>query len=179
MVENVAVCWRRCIRGVLLVGLSAALAACGGYTRPDRPADVETRGSTPPPTDGRPQIAAYKPPAQPKNARPAPKRAVEVLMRRSGDQQRAGDLDGATVSLERALRISPEDAALWNRLAEVRAAQQRHALVVQLAAKSNALASGNDRDLRRRNWQLIAKAKRALGDSAGARYAENQAAAAR
>ncbi len=179
MLEFVGDRWRIAMRGIVLVGLTMVLAACGGYTRTDRPADVETRSETPPPTDGRPQIAAYKPPAQPKFAKPAPKRAVEVLMRRSSDQQRAGDLDGATVSLERALRISPDDAALWNRLAEVRMAQQRHALVVQLAAKSNALASANDRDLRRRNWLLIAGAKRAMGDASGARYAENQAAASR
>ena len=63
------------------------------------------------------QIAAYSPPAEPQIARAQPDRAVAVLLRRAEDQQRSGDLDAATVSLERALRITPDDALLWQRLA--------------------------------------------------------------
>lgn len=169
----------RLARAILVGALAIALAACGGYSRIDAPAQVEER-SAPPETRPQPgstaQIAAYTPPAAPRIARPQPKRAVSVLMRRADDQRRAGDLDGATVSLERALRIAPDDAMLWHRLAEVRLAQQRYSLVVQLAAKSNALALPDDRDLRSRNWQLIAQARRGLGDSRGARDAERRAA---
>jgi len=156
----------------------AVLAACSSGVRHDDPATVEERGGMPAEVAGgrEPQIAAYTPPAQPVVARPAPKRAVEVLMRRAEDQRRSGNLDAATVSLERALRIAPEDAVLWHRLADVRLAQQRHALVVQLAAKSNALAASGDDELRRSNWRLIAEARRALGDTAGAREAERRAA---
>lgn len=163
---------------VLFAGVVAVtLAACSGLSRTDRPAEVEERDSTRPrPGGSSAQIAAYTPPAQPRIARPAPKRAVEVLMLRAEDQQRAGDLDAATVSLERALRISPDDAVLWHRLAKVRMAQRRPDLVTQLAAKSNALASPDDRELRSSNWHLIAQAKRSLGDSAGARDAERRAA---
>ena len=97
-------------------------------------------------------------------------------MQRSHDQQRSGDLDGAAVTLERALRIAPDDAVLWQRLAEVRADQQRHDLVVQMAAKSNTLSDPADRRLRARNWELIAGARRALGDARGARDATQRAA---
>jgi hypothetical protein len=172
------------VRVLLLAGLSVILAACGGMSRTDRPARVEDRSSVPlppPPPSGAeqgPQIAAYTPPAQPRYARPEPKRAVAVLMRRADDQRRAGDLDGATVSLERALRIAPADAVLWHELAAVRLAQQRHDLVVQLAAKSNALADPGDSVLQSSNWRLIAQSRRALGDSAGARDAERRAATA-
>jgi predicted Zn-dependent protease len=100
-------------------------------------------------------------------------------MRRAEDQRRNGELDAATVSLERALRITPDDALLWQRLAGVRLAQQRHDLVLQLAAKSNALAKADDRGLRSENWRLIAQSRRALGDGSGAREAERQAAALR
>jgi len=158
--------------------LASALGACGGLSRTDRPAQVEERGKPPATTTAVPnqtQIAAYTPPAQPRYSRPAPKRAVAVLMRRADDQKRAGDLDGATVSLERALRIAPDDALLWHRLAGVRMAQQRHQLVVQLASKSNALTAAGERSLRSDNWRLIAVARRALGDSAGARDAEQRA----
>jgi predicted Zn-dependent protease len=122
------------------------------------------------------QIAAYRPPVQPSYARPEPKRAVAALMRRAEDQRASGELDAATVSLERALRIAPEEPILWHRLAEVRDAQRRPDLVVQLAAKSNALANPEDRQLRRDNWRLIAGARHALGDQDGAREAERRAA---
>lgn len=167
----------RALRALPLGILTLVLSACGGTARTDRPATVEERGAAPTAAEGSAaQVAAYTPPAQPRYARPEPKRAVGVLMRRADDQRREGDLDGATVSLERALRIAPEDAVLWHELAEVRLAQQRHDLVVQLAAKSNALASPDDGALRSSNWRLIAQARRALGDAAGARDAERRAA---
>ena len=168
-------------RVLLLAVATAVLAACGGGARRDLPARVEERGPVQPPTQrgSDTQIAAYTPPAAPRIMRAEPNRAVAVLMRRAEDQRRAGELDDATVSIERALRIAPDDAVLWQRLAEVRADQQRHALVVQLAAKSNALADPADRTLRRRNWLLIAQARRALGDSRGARDAEDRAASLR
>ncbi|MCP5441113.1 MAG: tetratricopeptide repeat protein, partial [Chromatiaceae bacterium] len=160
------------------------LSGCGGLSRSDRPARVEeARGTVAAPASGTAtadtQIAAYSPPAGPQIARAQPNRAVAVLLRRAEDQQRSGDLDAATVSLERALRISPDDALLWQRLAGVRMAQHRHELVLQLAAKSNALAKADERGLRSENWRLIAQSRRALGDEAGAREAERQGAALR
>ena len=156
-------------------------AGCSSVSRQSRPAAVEDRGPVPESTQrgSETQIAAYTPPAAPRIARAEPNRAVGVLVRRADDQRRGGDFDGATVSLERALRIAPDDALLWQRLAEVRADQRRPELVVQLAAKSNALADPTDRSLRQRNWTLIAQARRALGDDAGARDAEGRAASLR
>lgn len=162
---------------VIAAMLSVLLVGCGGLSRSDRPAQVESRGAEPPPADtGRaPQIAAYTPPSSPRYARPAPKRAVEVLMAKANEQRRQGDLAGATVSLERALRIEPDDALLWHRLAGVRLDQRRFDLVAQLAAKSNSLADPADADLRRANWSITATAREALGDAGGARVAREQA----
>lgn len=166
------------VAGLVLV--TALLSACGTVSRSDRPASVEDRSGVPPePITAQGsdvQIAAYQPPAQPRYARPAPKRAVEVLVDKADAQRRAGDLDGATASLERAMRIAPDDAELWHELARVRLAQRRHDLVVELAAKSNALADPRDRELRAANWQLIASSRRALGDARGANEAERRAA---
>lgn len=163
-----------------LAAVVLLLSACGGISRTDPPARVEERSPSPPPIESQrgsdTQIAAYTPPAAPRYVRPQPKRAVVSLMQRSHDQQRSGDLDGAAVTLERALRIAPDDAVLWQRLAEVRADQQRPDLVVQMAAKSNALSDPADRSLRARNWELIADARRALGDTRGARDASQRAA---
>jgi tetratricopeptide (TPR) repeat protein len=165
---------------ILPVGL-AGLVGCGAVPRADRPATVESRGSEvppppPEPTGGRTQISAYTPPAAPSYARPAPARAVKVLQQRADDQQRAGDYANASASLERALRIAPDDPALWHQLAGVRLEEGRYAMVTELAAKSNSLADPADRALRRANWSLIAEARKALGDSAGAREARRFAA---
>lgn len=96
-------------------------------------------------------------------------------MAKANEQRRQGDLAGATVSLERALRIEPDDALLWHRLAGVRLDQRRFDLVAQLAAKSNSLADPADTDLRRANWSITATAREALGDAGGARAAREQA----
>lgn len=170
------------IRTLSLCTWTLMLAACGGgLHRGDRPAQVEERTTVPVAPDSGPgtQVAAYTPPAPPRVARPAPKRAVAVLMRRAEDQRRTGELDAAVVSLERALRISPNDPVLWHRLADVRLSQQQYALVTQLAAKSNALSSASHVGLRADNWMLIARARKAQGDSGGARAAERKAATLR
>ncbi len=123
------------------------------------------------------QIAVYTPPPR-FEARPVTSAAVSGLMQQAARQQRSGDLTGAAATMERALRIEPRNAHLWNRLAQLRLAQQRYGQAEDLAAKSNALAAA-DRALRRDNWLLIAKARRAAGNLPGARLAENRADRAR
>lgn len=83
--------------------------------------------------------------------------------------------DNAGAELERALRIEPQNAALWSELARVRLLQWQPEQAANLAAKSNALA-GNNRGLRAQNWRLIAQARTALGDNAGADDAMRRAA---
>ena len=156
--------------------LAALLAGCqGNAPRPGPPAPVVTPEAGDRAEGREPRIAAYTPPARPRVARPAPKRAVAVLMRRAEDQRRAGDLAAAAASLERALRIAPRDPVLWSRLARVREQQRRYGMAVELAEKSNALAAPGDRALLRANWRLIARVRRAVGDTAGARAAARQA----
>ncbi len=166
-------------RALLALLLAGMLSACAGLGRSDRPATVEARSEVPPALqqhgDDDVQIAAYTPPAEPQYARPQPKRAVSVLTRKAEDQRRSGDFDGAAQSLERALRIAPDDPTLWHALAKVRLDQQKHHLVVQMAAKSNALAHPQDASLRSANWRLIARARRAQGDISGARDAQRRA----
>jgi tetratricopeptide (TPR) repeat protein len=131
------------------------------------PAPVESRDPT--------EVAIYARPPIPGAAQPRPSRAVQSLMLRSEQQASAGDYTNAAASLERALRIDSKDARLWNKLAHVRYQQARHQVAEELAAKSNALAHAADFDLRRDNWLLIAKARSAAGDRAGAGAARRQA----
>jgi hypothetical protein len=164
------------VRSSLALVLSVLLlSACGTAPRKQPPAPVAPPG--PPPAPPGMEIHPYQP-AQPGGAgraKPVPNRAVAVLMRRSTDQQRDGDLKGAAASLERALRIAPRDAVLWHRLAVVREKQHRFGQAADLAAKSNALAGKGQAKLVSANWLLIARVRRAVGDLAGARAAEAHA----
>ena len=99
---------------------------------------------------------------------------VFELVEEAEKQRQQGDFPGAAATLERALRIEPRNAHLWNRLARIRLEQGRFDIAGDLAAKSNALV-GDNPVLKRDNWLIIAKARRDAGDSAGARAAERKA----
>ena len=155
------------------------LTACSGPPRRTQPpAPVVTRGELPPPTVERgdaPAIAAYVPPAAPQTARPEPAKAVKVLVRRAEDQRAGGDLVSAVSSIERGLRIEPRNPELWYRLAVLREAQGQFALAEELAGKSNSMAGAYEQSLKRENWKLIARSRRAQGTESAAREAERQA----
>ena len=97
-----------------------------------------------------------------------------ALLDGAEENRLAGRYDLAASSLERAIRISPRDPVLWNRLAQVRLDQEKPGLAESLAKKSNLLAEGN-RQLQYNNWMLIAEAREALGDRAGANTARQKA----
>lgn len=176
------------VRLVIVAALSLLFAGCGGGIRTDAPAPVvggEEGGRAPSAPAGA-EIRPYVPPSTPPLrgpqegvARPVPNRAVQVLLQRSQDQLRDGDLNAAAASLERAIRISPRDPEPWYRLAVVRERQGRFGQAADLAAKSNALAGDGNPALSRDNWWLIARVRRAVGDLAGARVAERNAVAQR
>jgi hypothetical protein len=120
-----------------------------------------------PPVPGVPQAA---PPAV---TRPQPP-AVVALLDTAERQANSGDLEAAAASLERAIRIDPRNPVLWYHLATVRLSQGDAQAAEQLATKSNSLASGNTVQ-QVRNWQLIARARRAQRDEPGAVAAERRA----
>ena len=101
--------------------------------------------------------------AQPLPSGPTMSPVAQSLLAQSDTQSRAGEWDSAANSLERALRLEPNNALLWSRLAGVRYQQQDWQQAIQLSAKSNTLAANND-NLRRRNWNMMANAYDALGD---------------
>lgn len=151
----------RAIRWPLL-GLLLGLAGCA--TAPDGPAD-EDRSAAPAATtveeDGTVRHSV-------------PNRAVALLWDRAERARKAGRIEDALGSLERALRLTPDDPVLWSRVAELRLRQGEYAVAENLAAKSNALA-GNQRLLRYRNWLLIAEARERRGDLEGAEQARAEA----
>lgn len=94
----------------------------------------------------------------------APTLALLQQSERSADR---GDLAGAIAYVERAIRLSPQDAELWLRLAGLQLSAEHPATAEGLAQKAIALA-GDEVEQQRRGWMLVAAAREAQGDSAGA-----------
>jgi len=134
--------------------LLAVAAILGGCAVVQYPAPVSEPLSVPVPA----------PPAPTENA------AVASLMDGARADAASGRLANAAASLERALRIEPRNPRLWQELARVRLKQGEYAQAESTAARSNSWAGG-DSALRAENWRLIAQAREARGDAAGARAA--------
>jgi predicted Zn-dependent protease len=100
--------------------------------------------------------------------------AIASLLDGARADTAAGRLTNAAASLERALRIEPRNPHLWQELARVRLKQGDYAQVESVAARSNSWAGG-DHALRAENWRLIAQAREARGDAAGAKAAHEAA----
>lgn len=101
---------------------------------------------------------------------PSQNTAVMVLLDKAHAQTSAGQLDQASASLERALRIEPRNPTLWQELAHVRLGQGLYRQAENLASKSNTLAEGN-RLLRKKNWRIIGETRAKRGDNQGAQEA--------
>jgi len=143
-----------------------------------------TRAVRPPPVieQGRPATGRQPPLVDAERAR-QPRQAPEMseqspavvaLLDTAEQQANAGHLESAAASLERAIRIDPRNPVLWYHLATVRLAQNEPEQAEQLAIKSNSLATGSLLQ-QVRNWQLIARARRAGNNPTGAAAAEQQA----
>ncbi len=100
--------------------------------------------------------------------------AVVALLDSAADFVADQEWDRAGAALERALRIEPSNAGIWHDLAQIRLQQRDYEQAASLAAKSNTLARDNT-FIQVRNWRLIAVARRAQGDEAGADAADAQA----
>lgn len=97
--------------------------------------------------------------------------AVRDLWAQAEEARQAGDYDNAALTLERILRIAPDDAVIWSRLAEIRLLQGNSSQAENLAAKSNSMSLDNPL-LNYRNWLIIARARKLAGNDVGAQEAE-------
>jgi hypothetical protein len=99
---------------------------------------------------------------------------VSALVSASNQNSKAGDLDSAAASIERAIRIEPRNATLFYKLALLRLKQSKPRLAEDLAKKSALLAS-TDNTLKKHCWLLIAHAREIQQDFAGAKEARAKA----
>ena len=112
--------------------------------------------------------APIQPPLEDRPASGTP--AVLALTDNAATLLADGEYDGASASLERALRLEPRNPLLWYRLARVRLAQEAWREAESLALRS--LGLEDDPQLYRANWELIAEARRGAHDREGVREAE-------
>ncbi len=146
---------------VIAVVAAAVVAGCSGPEVRPPPA-----ASAPGPQEPVVAKPATRPAVQP-TPLPAPQvrtpapssRTVLALLDHARVRAQEGDLAAAAASLERAIRIEPRNARLWNRLAHVRLRQGNYSQAASLAAKSSSLAAG-DAALLADNRAIIEQARR-------------------
>lgn len=156
-------------RTLAVLLLTAMLGACAvPASRPGLPPDTGAVVVDPLPgtEETRPSEALPAPAPEAQATAPA-----ALALAAQSDQARAeGNLRLAGLQLERALRIAPRDAGLWNRLAQVRLEQQEFQQAERMADRSLQLGPA-DRVLGLSNWRIIVRAREGLGDTEGARRA--------
>ena len=161
---------------LLLLSCFGVLSACGSNpVTPTQPPVIEDH-SRPAKSRQQPveQKHAYaKTYAYPSSATGAGNSAIADLRDKARIKADQGQLNQAAALLERALRIQPRDAWVWNQLADIRLRQKRYPQAESLARKSNSLA-GQQYDLLARNWEMIARARKESGNSKGAEQALQQ-----
>ncbi|HEY8432611.1 MAG TPA: tetratricopeptide repeat protein [Sandaracinaceae bacterium] len=113
------------------------------------PAPTEEVRPTPPP--------AAEPPPQ---AAPA----AVALLEQSRSQRAAGSLTAAASSIERALRIDPNNALLWLELGEIKLEDGDPQQAEQMARKALTLASGDPAVEARAEFLLVRATSCARGD---------------
>lgn len=116
-----------------------------------------------------PEGAGGAVPLPPVGEATAPTRAPATaeLIAKADQLSAQGQYDTARANLERAVKISPRDAELWQRLATVSYAQGDYAQAKSLAERSNSFAAPGSA-LASRNWMLIGNAELKLGNQSAA-----------
>jgi hypothetical protein len=131
------------------------------------PIAPEVQGSPAPPP---PELTPFEPIESTVHLSPA----VNALVTAAIQNSKAGDLDLASASIERAIRIEPRNATLFYKLSVLRLKQNKPRLAEDLAKKS-ALLADSDNLLKKNCWLLIAHAREMQQDYTGAKAAKTKA----
>lgn len=159
----------------LVVSLALLLAGCPSpWTRP------EPQGNAPPtsqPTAPEPAPAPVPAPPAPR-PQPPPREnhlspATRSLVTQAHTLLAHGDIDGASATLDRALRIEPSNPLLWIELGRVRLVDGNAHQAEVCARKALALASG-DPSAQAQAGHVLADALRAQGKNQEAQQAESR-----
>jgi len=173
------------LRSLFVVTAASLLVACGSLvgppvSRPTRPSSPTTPQPTPPPGSAEPQPQPAPTPA-PTPSQPQKQfrlgSASAALVKQARAQTGKGDFGGATATVERALRIEPDNPLLWIELGQVHLAEGNAPQAESMGRKAVALSHG-DPDTQAASWRLIGDALRARGRTLDATEAYQRANAA-
>lgn len=173
---------RQLLRPLVMVAI-ALLAACSQPVRTAAPPPAAT-SPVPAPAAAAPSVSPLPAPSAESPRRPQPPRqladgaqlpAVKGLVAAADGALARGDVELAAVNLERAQRLAPQSALVYQRLASVRLRQKRPAEAEQMARK--ALAYAGSAAQQAALWQLIATARQMQGQHSQAQEARARAAA--
>jgi tetratricopeptide (TPR) repeat protein len=164
-------------RAVLL--LLAALAIVGCASEPPQVSATAAAPAAPgaapappgPPGSAQPQ-APVSPPAAPKEFHLGT--ASSALVAQAHKQAAAGNPDLALTTLERALRIEPDNPLLWIEMGQLQQMQGHYEQADSMGRKALQLA-GADTHAQSSAWELIAASLRARGRNAEASAADAHA----
>ena len=168
----------------LLVAASL-LSACSLFhpSHPEAPQSAGPGSSTAPPS-AQPGTAQPEPgtptPAVPEPPRPPPKQfklgpATASLVAQARKQATGGNYEPAAATIERALRIEPENPLLWIELGQIRLSEGNAPQADGMGHKALALATG-DAQAQSSAWRLIADSLRARQRNQEAAEADKKAA---
>lgn len=119
-----------------LAGCASLTASSPASRAPSEPAPGVPAPATPEPG----QPPAPSPPSRPQSDAHA---ASQALLEQSRAQRAAGNNTQAAASIERALRIDPNNAALWVELGEIHLAAGNRSQAASMARKALTLTAGD------------------------------------
>jgi Flp pilus assembly protein TadD len=160
-------CLRTRIPAGALAVLASLLVACQSLTGPpvSRPAPSRPPG-TPLPAPGTPEPQPQPAPQVPAPTQPSRQyrlgAASSALVKQAREQSARGDFGAATATVERALRIEPNNPLLWIELGQVHLAQGDTSQAESMGRKAVALSTG-DPDTQAASWRLVGDALRVRG----------------
>ncbi|NLG75166.1 MAG: tetratricopeptide repeat protein [Xanthomonadaceae bacterium] len=161
---------------VLAMAMLGACAAPRPYEAPRAPTPseepqppVETRPGSPPTT-----VEPPEPLPEPASREPVLGPASRALVDQAHIQLASKNYAVAAGSIERALRIEPDNPLLWIELAKVRQAEGNFVQAENMARKAISL-SVQAPATQARAWQLVADTYRARGKNIEAQEAEQKA----
>jgi tetratricopeptide (TPR) repeat protein len=103
--------------------------------------------------------------------------ASQALVAQAHQQAAGGDYGAAAATLERALRIEPDNPLLWTELGRIRMGENNPAQAEAMGKKALSLATG-DLSAQSSAWHLIADSLRARGKNGEAADADRHASSA-
>lgn len=162
---------------LLLLAASALLAACAVPSPYERPAPPEQPSETPPaetqPGEA-PSTVEQPQPLPPAVREPMLGAASRALVSQAQTQMATKNYAVAASSIERALRIEPDNALLWIELGKIRLAEGNYVQAENMARKAVSMAVNAPR-AQSSAWRLIADSYRARGKNIEAQEAQARA----